>query len=163
MAKGKSKGNVANLKPWVKGQSGNPKGRPKRALKELQEKAGVDFQVHLSRADKTRILESMMEMNLADLKSIATDGRAPAFMVVLANAIKTDVAKGKMDSLIMLMDRFYGRPVQAVAVMGAPVEAESIPLEEWTDAEVVEELERLENSVSLKSQNGSEGSEEEEA
>ena len=133
------------MNQWEPGESGNPLGRPKMALKQLAEKAGVDFQVHLTRTDKTRILESMMEMTMGQLKSIATDPRAPAFMVVIATAIKGDIKSGSFRTIDMLMDRFYGRAVQAIAVMGTPPEAAAVPLSEWTDTEIDEELARLDN------------------
>ena len=85
-----------------------------------------------------------MEMTMGQLKSIATDPRAPAFMVVIATAIKGDIKSGSFRTIDMLMDRFYGRAVQAIAVMGTPPEAAAVPLSEWTDTEIDEELARLE-------------------
>jgi len=100
------------LQPWQRGESGNPNGRPRKALKELQDKVGIEFNVSISRDDKFTILESMMEMSLLDLKSIGTDPRAPAFMAVIARAIIKDYEKGTMNTLDGLMDRFFGKPKQ---------------------------------------------------
>lgn len=97
---------------WKKGESGNSNGRPRRALHELCEKTGVDFQVSLSREDKMQILESMLEMSIEELKLIATDSKSPAFMVLVASALRADIADGKMYSMNSLFDRFFGMPEQ---------------------------------------------------
>lgn len=138
--------NGGTLLVWEKGESGNPAGRPKNALKKLSEETGINFKVRLTRQDKATIMESMLEKNMEDLKSIATDKRSPAFMVIIANAIKTDIKNGRMTTLDMLLDRFYGRPAQSIHLLGATMEEEQeVPLSEWTDAEIEEELKRLED------------------
>lgn len=112
---------------WERGESGNPDGRPRKVLSELAEKVGVDFKVSLSKEDKFSILESMLEMSLEELKSIATDKRAPAFMVVVAGAIRKDITNGKMYTINDLFDRFFGKPNQTSTVdltMVSPVAVE---------------------------------------
>lgn len=95
---------------WEKGESGNPNGRPRKALNMLSKKIGVEFNVTLSGQDKYRILESMLEMSINELKSIGTDPRAPAFMAIIARGIVTDFSKGTTSTLDGLMDRFFGKP-----------------------------------------------------
>ena len=79
---------------WKRGQSGNPNGRPRRVLSALAEKVGVDFNVSLSKQDKFTILESMLEMNVSQLKELSSDKTTPAFMVIVSNAIRADVVNG---------------------------------------------------------------------
>jgi len=109
--KGKGR-NGGTLYFWEKGESGNPNGRPRKVLSRLQEEVGVEFNVSLTKADKWAILEAMLEMNMNDLGKIATDKECPAFMVVIANAIREDIKKGRIWTVSELFDRFFGKPVQ---------------------------------------------------
>lgn len=100
------------LQFWQKGESGNPNGRPRRVLHQLEEKVGVQFGVSLSKEDKFQILESMLEMNLTELAAIATDKDCPVFMVTIAKAIKKDIEQGKIYTISELFDRFFGKAKQ---------------------------------------------------
>lgn len=101
---------------WERGESGNPSGRPRKVLKELEEKVGVNFRVSLSKEDKFAILESMMEMSMEELRSIATDPRAPAFMILVASAIRKDFKDGRLNTINDLFDRFFGKAHQTTAI-----------------------------------------------
>lgn len=95
--------NGGTLMPWQKGQSGNPKGRPKKVISRLQDKIEQDFKVTLTRADVGQIVRSMMELNLAQLETIAKDKKTPAFMVLIANKIFHDIKHGSISSFVTLM------------------------------------------------------------
>jgi hypothetical protein len=102
--------NMGKATQWKRGQSGNPNGRPRKVLSALAKKVGVDFNVSLSKQDKFAILESMLEMNVKQLKELSLDKTTPAFMVIVSNAIRADLAAGKMHTVNDLFDRFFGRP-----------------------------------------------------
>lgn len=142
--KKRSRANLAP--PWQRGQSGNPNGRPRKVLSELAKKVGVDFQVTLSKEDKFTILEAMMEMSLTELKSVATDKNAPAFMVVVASAIRKDIQAGKLGALNDLFDRFFGRPDQVSKIVGkdgGPVQIEEMNADKLTDKQRTDMLKLL--------------------
>lgn len=95
---------------FKKGQSGNLNGRPKSVLTKLENLIGQEFKVYLSKADKLRIIEAMLEMSINQLGIIAQDKESPAFMVVLANSIRGDIERKKMSTVDELFCRFWGRP-----------------------------------------------------
>ena len=99
---------------WQRGVSGNPNGRPRRFLSVIEKKIGVDFNVSLSGNDKYQILESMLEMSLKELSRIEADPDAPAFMAVVARAIREDVTRGTTRTMEALFDRFFGRAKQEI-------------------------------------------------
>lgn len=92
------------------GQSGNPNGRPKSALTKLEQALGRQFKVAFTKPDKLQIMESMLEMSIAEITKIMKDPDAPAFMVVMANSIKGDIERKNMKTVDELFARFYGRP-----------------------------------------------------
>ena len=97
---------------WKRGESGNPEGRPRRVLKQIEERVGIEFNVSLSSDDKFQILNSMIEMSLDELRDITTDRSCPVFMVNVARALKRDIENGRITTLSELFDRFFGRPKQ---------------------------------------------------
>ena len=130
--------NGGDLILWERGQSGNPKGRPRKVLSELGKIVGTDFSVSLSKDDKFQILESLLEMSLEDLKKIALDKSTPAFMVVIASAIRKDITMGRATTMTDLMDRFFGKPKQAVEHTGEDGKPISLNISNLTDAELAE-------------------------
>lgn len=85
-------------------------GRPKNILNKLEEAIGKQFTVSFSKVDKLRIMESMLEMSMAEITKIMKDPDTPAFMVVIANSIKGDIERKNMKTMDELFARFYGRP-----------------------------------------------------
>lgn len=101
------------------GQPTNRGGRKPNLLNSLEKKIGHDFNVELSKDDKFRILESMCEMSIKQLKNIATDDNSPAFMVNIATAIHADIKKGRIYTLNGLFDRFFGKAIKKSEITGA--------------------------------------------
>jgi len=114
MAKTRKGRNGGTLMVWQRGVSGNPNGRPRRFLSVIEKKIGVDFNVSLSGNDKYQILESMLEMSLKELSRIEADPDAPAFMAIVARAIREDVTRGTARTMEALFDRFFGRAKQEI-------------------------------------------------
>ena len=133
MAKRLKQKHGGTLQFWEKGESGNLNGRPRKVLSLLAEKVGVDFSVSLSKEDKYSILESMLEMSIAELKAIATDNQAPAFIVIVAGAIRKDISSGKMATINDLFDRFFGRPKQVNELTGKEGQPLFVNRPEWMD------------------------------
>lgn len=111
-----------NIEPhkFKKGQTGNPNGRPKKTITRLEEMIGRKFDVQVTRADKMQIIESLLELSLAQLKAIATDQDTPVFMVLIANAIRGDIERKNLTTANELLNRLYGKP-------GTPAVKEDVP------------------------------------
>lgn len=111
-----------NIEPhkFKKGQTGNPNGRPKKVITRLEELIGRKFDVQVTKADKMQIIESLLELSLEQLKTIATDKDTPVFMVLIANAIRGDIERKNLTTANDLLNRLYGKP-------GTPTQEEKQP------------------------------------
>ena len=81
-------GGTANLKPWPKGMSGNPGGRPKK--KPITEE---------------------LERLLADE---VPNGNGQTWATVIAEALLHEARKGDVRAISELANRIEGKPVQAI-------------------------------------------------
>lgn len=79
-------------------------------LAQIQEAAGVQFQVTLTRSDKFTIIESMLEMTLQELRKVAKHKDTPVFVSLVAKAIVSDFSKKTMSSVDVIFNRVYGKP-----------------------------------------------------
>ncbi len=132
------------LKPtmWERGQpSPNPNGRPRRVLRQLEEKVGIEFSVSLSKEDKFQIIESLLELSVDDLEKIAKDRSAPAFVVTVAGALRDDIQKRRMYSAESIFDRIFGKPKQTTEI-DQNIKG-TIAFSDLTDEQIADERKRL--------------------
>lgn len=99
--------NEKNLKPFVKGESGNPNGRPRKYVSLLK-----DSGYKLSEINDT--IQSMMAMDLEELKQVWDNPKATILEKTIANAMKKSLEKGSLYSLETLLTRVYGKPKEQV-------------------------------------------------
>lgn len=81
-------GHVQNLKPWPKGVSGNPGGRPKKKL----------------------ISDELERL----LQEEAPGGTGKTWASVIAESLLRQAAKGDVRAISELVNRVEGKPLQAV-------------------------------------------------
>lgn len=101
---------MANLKPrWKKGESGNPKGRPKKPVL-LMRKEGYKL------AEINDTIQALLNMNLDELQEIWNNPDATLLERTIASAIRKSIEKGNLDSIETLLNRVYGKPKEALDV-----------------------------------------------
>ena len=103
-----------NLKPFKKGQSGNPNGRPPKiatsVIRSLKER-GVD---RVSRAEIDELIGRLQNLPRKELVELANADDTPMVVALIARGMAG--AKGHEFLVRDLWDRQHGRPKQEVKV-----------------------------------------------
>lgn len=101
--------NEKNLKPFKKGEDKrrNVDGRPKKYVTTLR-----DSGYKLAEINDT--IQSMLTMNVDELKEVWTDANATILEKTIANAMMTSLRRGSLYSLDTLLTRLYGKPKEQV-------------------------------------------------
>jgi hypothetical protein len=98
-----------HLIPFVKGQSGNPNGRPRKYVTLLKDQG-----YKLSEINDT--IQVMMSMDVEELKSVYDNPRATILEKTIANAMNKSLNKGSLYSLDTLLTRVYGKPKEQMDI-----------------------------------------------
>jgi len=100
-------------KQFKKGQSGNPKGRPrvKGALKDIKTIIGDELE---------KFINELLHMDLSALKKIAEDktGKYTSFKQVIASIIYKSASHGDPMRLEALLNRVIGKVKDQVEISG---------------------------------------------
>lgn len=99
-----------DLIPFVKGQSGNPSGRPRKYVTLLKEQG-----YKLSEINDT--IQVMMSMEVEELKSVYDNPRATIMEKTIAGAMNKSLQKGSLYSLETLLTRVYGKPKEQMDIV----------------------------------------------
>jgi hypothetical protein len=95
--------NNENLKPFKKGDIGNPNGRPRKYVSELRAQGYKLSEVN----DAIQVL---MSMTIDELKEVYSNPKATVLEKTIASAIRKSIEKGSLYSIETLLTRVYGKP-----------------------------------------------------
>ena len=98
---GKYEGSKMNR--FSKGESGNPKGRPRKLITKMK----IDG-YKLSEINDT--IQAMVSMKLSELKTVWDNPDSTILEKTVANALRKSLEKGELDSVETLLNRVYGKP-----------------------------------------------------
>lgn len=91
----------------AKGETMNPNGRPRKYVSLLKEQG-------YKLAEINDTIQSMMAMDLDELKQVWDNPKATILEKTIANAMKKSLEKGSLYSLETLLTRVYGKPKEQV-------------------------------------------------
>jgi hypothetical protein len=98
-----------HLIPFVKGQSGNPNGRPRKYVSILKDQG-----YKLSEINDT--IQNMMAMDTDELKEVYVNPKATILEKTIAGAMNKSLQKGSLYSLDTLLTRVYGKPKEQMDI-----------------------------------------------
>ncbi len=102
--KGNQTGNT-----WKKGQSGNPKGQPRKLATQLKI-------IGYTKAEAAKTIEAMLAMNILELKEMFENPNATILEKTIAAALKRSLEKGSLYSIDTLLNRTHGKSTEMVQV-----------------------------------------------
>ena len=94
-------------KVFVKGQSGNPKGKPRKLATQLK-------LIGYTKAEASETINCMLAMTIDELKRIYENPQATILEKTIAAALKKSLEKGSLYSLDSLLDRTHGKASESV-------------------------------------------------
>ena len=97
---------------WKPGESGNPKGRPKKPVLTMKVEG-------YKLAEINDTIQMMCSMTAEELKKIWDNPKATILEKTIASALKKSIEKGNLDSMETLLNRVYGKPKEKMDITTA--------------------------------------------
>jgi hypothetical protein len=95
-----------NPKPFVKGQSGNPDGRPKKIYTIIKE-------MGYSADDMKSVFKELCWYTVNELKELFKDENKPAIVRIVSNQLWLSLSKGDMGKAREILEYTLGKPTQS--------------------------------------------------
>jgi len=102
-----------NIEPrWKPGESGNPKGRPKKPVLQMKVEG-------YKLAEINDTIQMMCSMTAQELLKVWENPKATILERTIASALRKSIEKGNLDSVETLLNRVYGKPKEKVDITTA--------------------------------------------
>lgn len=95
-----------NLKPCKKGETHNPKGRPKGKLTDLKAEYG------LTNKDLENVLVYLMTKSVEELEEMRRDKQQPMLVASLCSALISSYKTGNLNAVNVFVERLFGKATQ---------------------------------------------------
>lgn len=115
----KQKRNTSGLRPFQKGQSGNPGGRAK-------EDPQVTMVKNLTKSELAEMGSLLLKGNKTELEKIIKDPGSSMLKIAVASVISKAINKGDMHSLDILLNRLIGKVKDQHDFSGIPATPQSV-------------------------------------
>lgn len=97
------------LKPYPKGVSGNPNGRPKKVVLALKKDG---YNLH----EINDTIQMMVGLSVEELKKVFENPKATILEKTIAAALRKGVEKGSLENIETLLNRLYGKPKEKMDI-----------------------------------------------
>ena len=101
-------GKTGKMNRWKKGESGNPKGRPKTLIKKLTKKG------KLSNSQAKELIQIALNSSVADLKEVFQNDEMMIYFRIIAGDIAECLKTKNFKRLESMLERAFGKSVQPV-------------------------------------------------
>lgn len=125
--------NRENIKPhqWEKGQSGNPKGRPRLLVSSVIEQMKNKGVESVSQSDVKETFLMLINLELLEIKELVKDERQPAIVRIVGK----EMLSGKGFNIIeRMLDRALGKPdskIDLTSTDGSMSPKAPVSLDDW--------------------------------
>jgi hypothetical protein len=101
--------NGGKINIWEKGESGNPKGRPKKPVLQMKVEG---YKLH----EINDTIQAMCSMDLEQLRKIWENPKSTVLERTIASSLRKGIEKGSLQNVETLLDRVYGKPKEKVDI-----------------------------------------------
>jgi hypothetical protein len=104
----KKKNPIKNSKPFKKGQSGNPNGRPKKYLSKIIDESGY------KESEIRDCIKQILTQKESRIIEISSDDETPILEKLICKGILSDFENGSMNNIELVLNRTYGKPKETI-------------------------------------------------